>query len=560
VTALLDVERPADRRPPSAPADWRVVTAVARVEGRRLVRHPATLAGLAISTAVAVAYFRLYAPVLHRDVATLSVTAAPLAAGVLLAAHLATSRIHRDETSAITGATPVPPERRTLGLAVAVLWPAALALVWVAAALAVLATLGGIGTPHPADVLATPGFVLLAGAVGVALGRSLPEPAGPLLTLPILGIGLSQLAVARTTAVRLTPWADWFPFPSLGFIEIWPRAPWLHLAYVGALAGAAVGMAVLHDRRRIGTVALTIMSVATAAVAAGQLLSVWDDPAAIAAFERTQRDPAALLSCTQEPPVEVCAPPAYRPWSADLAAPARATLALLPAGDRPERIRIELSGGWPGVLIGSLPEAAYRRVATAAHDRPLPDGTILLPASRRADRPEVAIALETARTALDLGGTVASTGPGGVTLEASCTSQGQAREVVAFAIAVSADPLAQRSLEAELRERPYGWRGDGENRVWSDSFWFETVWHPTTAIVWSRSGATNGLRLAERLPDITVLHERWDHWTDAETSSDELLTAFGQEPLPTARELARAEGFDPGPELPTNSDTVTPPC
>lgn len=560
MTALLDVERPADRRPPSAPADWRVVTAVARVEGRRLVRHPATLAGLAISTAVAVAYFRLYAPVLHRDVATLSVTAAPLAAGVLLAAHLATSRIHRDETSAITGATPVPPERRTLGLAVAVLWPATLALAWVAAGLAVLAMLGGIGTPHPADVLATPGFVLLAGAVGVALGRWLPEPAGPLLTLPILGIGLSQLATAATTAVRLTPWADWFP--SLGFIEVWPRAPWVHLTYVVLLAAGVAGVAALRDRATAATVTVPVTCLLLAAVFAGRLLAVWDDASAVAALERSRRDPAALLTCSHEPPVEVCAPAAYLPWAPDLATPARGTLELLPTSDRPDGLRIELTDVWSIALIGSLPDAVYRELATADHDRQLPDDTILLPAYRRADRPEAgpfAIALETARTGLDLGGSAPSTSVGGNVLETTCTARGQAREVIAFALAVSADPAARRALEAELGERPYGWQGEGR-RWWSDDFWVDVGWHPTTAILWSRSGATNGLRLAERLPDITVLHERWGHWTDPATSADELLAAFGLEPLPTPRELSLAEGLDPGSELPTDSDVVAPPC
>ena len=136
----------------------------------------------------------------------------------------------------------------------------------------------------------------------------------------------------------------------------------------------------------------------------------------------------------------------------------------------------------------------------------------------------------------------------------------QAREVVAFALAASADPAAYRALEGELKERPYGWQGAGDSWWWNDSFWVAVGWSPTTATQWSKSGATHGLRIADHLDDVTVLHQEWDRWQDPATSADELLATFNLDPLPTPQELAEAKGFDAPDEAVPATDSPAAPC
>jgi len=91
------------------------VLALARVEGRWLLRHPIVLASLPFC---AVAYFLLtmqQAPVLSRDDVSVAAALCPLAGAVFLAANLATTRSARHGADELFGSTVTAQNQRTLG-------------------------------------------------------------------------------------------------------------------------------------------------------------------------------------------------------------------------------------------------------------------------------------------------------------------------------------------------------------------------------------------------------------------------------------------------------------
>lgn len=150
------------------------VLALARIEGRRLVRHPFTLAGAAIPV-VAFLQF-LTSDDTDADYAwTLLVPFMSVAAGVLVAANLAALRSRRDGAEELYRSLPAPTSARTVGHLVSLAWAVTAAALLVA--IAVLISLSkGNPLPATAEALTTPALVVLCGALGLALARWLPHP------------------------------------------------------------------------------------------------------------------------------------------------------------------------------------------------------------------------------------------------------------------------------------------------------------------------------------------------------------------------------------------------
>lgn len=154
---------------------------LAALEGFRYLRHPAFLAGCALT----VAYFlntRLEPNGAYLGL--IGVGAVGPGLGLLLAANMATLRPRADATEELLDVAPVTVAERTQALALATLWPAAAATSLVVISGTVVSLWSGLPVafadgyadawPTPVEIAQVPAFVVVCGVLGVTLGRWCP--------------------------------------------------------------------------------------------------------------------------------------------------------------------------------------------------------------------------------------------------------------------------------------------------------------------------------------------------------------------------------------------------
>lgn len=162
------------------------VLALARLEGRRLLRHPFILAGAALPVASSVlAILFLEEAGADGYAWSLLVPFAPFAAAVLVAVNLAALRAGRDDTEDLYESCPAPARGRTAAHLVSLAWAVAATAPLVAIGVLVFMSKGG---PPPSVLMAVfaPAIVALCGALGLALARWLPHPAAA--TIGVVGM------------------------------------------------------------------------------------------------------------------------------------------------------------------------------------------------------------------------------------------------------------------------------------------------------------------------------------------------------------------------------------
>lgn len=267
------------------------VLALARIEGRHIVRHPLFLAGIAASAALSVsfaeavefggAYLVLLGP-----------TLLPVAMATLVVCNLAALRWRRGDTGELYGSVPAPPHARTLAHLLALAWPAAAVAALVAAGFVgygawdglPITPAGDTATPRATDLAQGPVAVAAFGALGIALARWIPYP-------PVAIVGAAFLFPPQ---MMLTMWnlqdgGGWLlpfvnPARTARMDASWPCAAdqqwpcvldslaplhW-HLAYLGALIMLFAALALLRDGRRRADLLLGASGLIVA-VAAGLL-------------------------------------------------------------------------------------------------------------------------------------------------------------------------------------------------------------------------------------------------------------------------------------------------
>ena len=162
------------------------VLALARLEGRRLLRHPFILAGAALPVASSVlAILFLEEAGADGYAWSLLMPFAPFAAAVLVAVNLAALRAGRDDTEDLYESCPAPARGRTAAHLVSLAWAVAATALLVAVGVLVFMSKGG---PPPSVLMAVfaPAIVALCGALGLALARWLPHPAAA--TIGVVGM------------------------------------------------------------------------------------------------------------------------------------------------------------------------------------------------------------------------------------------------------------------------------------------------------------------------------------------------------------------------------------
>lgn len=233
----------------SRPASSRAVMTLARVEGMRLIRHPAIVVTVALAI-VWTAPFLLSADATreHNVGWLLQVAALLISFGALLAANLQAVKSRRDRSEELFQAAPLSPASQTLALALASAWVVlGMALLLLAGDLAV--RLAGRGAATDSGQALFPLFDLVEGplmaglfvVIGIAVARWFPTAlAGPIAVVALFVAGNVIMNGAGEPAwMRLTPFD-----PS--FLDDGGLLAAFHALYLCGLAAAVLAVALLR--------------------------------------------------------------------------------------------------------------------------------------------------------------------------------------------------------------------------------------------------------------------------------------------------------------------------
>lgn len=551
-------------RPPAPPAfapQKRTIVELSVFEGRRLLRHPATLAGLVASVALVVHGSFDQVPVLFSADLAITRSLLLLAGLTLLVTNAAVLRARRDEIEPLLSTLPSERRRRVAAHLVAVAWPTLAALAVVAVEIVWLRLSGGVGAPSLAQLVSGPSMVALGGVAGVALGVLLPwVAAAPLV---VLAVGLVQADLLATIPVVAPPGALAWLAPTyapplldrptdLGLVRAGPHLIYLVglvivvaalalggqplVARLGRLARRRDQVIPLGSRRAprghrsslvVGVAGLVGVALAAAG---GAVVTSRTPPSGVSLIASYLGRPAAHQSCRTRAGATYCAYPAFLPWVSRWALPVEGVLAALPAAP-PGRLVIRQLWS-PGAGFSFDPGLT----AAAAHHLDAIGGTVFQSETTygasayvattwghhgQAGNAQFALALQVARWAVGLPDRY----PPGPHTPAfsipyqSCNATGQAREVVALWLAGQASPAAASWLRSTVEgAAPGGFNYDPAG-----------VFAPRAPYVdWTLQDA----RLAGQMLDQAhhhvdrVLAARWSHWLAASTPTAELARAL----------------------------------
>ena len=425
----------------------RVTRALARVEGRCLLRSPALVVGLALGL------LQMGPGALWPEAADLRLRAMdagflvlPLAAATLIASSLAALRARRHGTEELLSVTPAPPQARTAAHLLAPLGMAFVAgLVVTAALLGAWRIRHGFAQPDLAEAAVGPLLVLGAGALGVLLARWVRSSVAAVVAC--VGIAVMQAimsGLAQTNPLRrLAFWAqsaDMRPELLPGRLARW------HLVYlVGLVAMAAVGALARHRLSRRVTVAgvLAVVMVGTSGWFQARPIpaSVW------ASRNALLETPQDFQQCEERDGVAYCAYPAYQSlidmWSAPVAGVRRA----LPSGRWPADVQVAQRVAGNDRHWVTSPDVQRKLPALPPKGALIVDDGDLHPPLLwdTTGRADLGLAVLAASRAVGL--PLAPPAP-----DVRCDATGQARAVVALWLAGQATPATARTLRQLTKE------------------------------------------------------------------------------------------------------------
>jgi hypothetical protein len=204
----------------SRPGQARAVVTLARVEGRRLIKHPAVVITVALGIVQTVLFLLSSEATSQHDVGwLLQFSALLISFGALLAANLQASKSRRDGSEELFRSAPLSPAARTVALALAAVWlMAVLTLLLLAGDIAIRAM--GKGARSDSGAALFPLFDLVQGPlvaglfvlIGIAVARWLSRAlAGPVAIVGLFAVGNVVLKAAKSAAwFRLTPFDPTF--------------------------------------------------------------------------------------------------------------------------------------------------------------------------------------------------------------------------------------------------------------------------------------------------------------------------------------------------------------
>lgn len=580
------------------------VWALARAEGRRLVRHPIVLVSVPFCVVTFVLMTWYQAPVLSRDDILMGLALSPLAGAVFLAAHLGATRSYRHGTDELYEGTVTTSGQRTAGHLLSVLWAAGLSLVLVGAAVLYLVALHAVGRPDPLELLTGPSLVVLGGALGIALARwwraALAGPVGvvALAALEIFLVWQTQAGRSENNPNPLRWLAPWVPIAPSGDPprELVIRPSGWHLAFILSLAVVAGGIALLRAGIRPTRVAATAGALALLVVAGSAQVRV-----PTAAQRRALADylvhPDRYQVCETRLGVQYCAYRAYAGWIDRWAAAVTPVIERVPAGARPRDVRVlqtlivygsdvamkDLAGSPAGAQFGYNPTQddlgspitpgnRWGRGKDEGQDELAIDLVVAAQAVGLPRRPQdIRLTAADVKRILrdyppeDLDEAQKQIRPGAVW--DTCSSDGQARAVVALWLAGQATPRTEAMLRELVRRDPYGLvvgeSADEQNVQYKSGqaivigfngrlmYDLDALLYrlPVFNFVvrWGNADAHYAIQLLDR-PRARVtqaLARNWSVLVRPSTTSDELVQLLGLRPLPTYEQQLEGAGLDP---------------
>lgn len=560
-------------RATSRGTSWHVLLLAGRHEARWLAASPFVLAGLVVSgwliwlnnrvVSLPVQLYGLGQPGFWWA-ADVSIAACLLAAagGVLIAAQLAAGRASRDGMEQLYASYPTAAPVRTGAQLIGVAGPVVLAAVLTAAAVGWLDSQGTLGAPRLWVLGAGLLLVVLAGAVGVALGRWVPHPMAGLLAVLVLGLIEVDLVLSVANPIHLPGGIAWlFPWTDPGSLltalpgVTVPYPPPVHLAELAGLialaAVASVWRAVAHRG-----VAVVVAAVALVVTCLSGWLEARPVPAAVlGVMSRQVLEPGSVQRCQLVGRVRYCYYPAFAPLVGQWAVAVDGVLTRLPPN---AKTTLTVRQVWddnfmvppllsPTGLTSNGPAAPTTLSAALggfqsdmALDGRLIPGSSVPPVYTDASwgsgsslgRAQFALAVSTAEWATGLPTTgrsvsysVAFAGGGGEsgTDVLACVPVGQARQSIALWLAAGATPATRRAFGAA--------GAAGSTQV--GKRWIATVAEPGSGPLVGLLATAQGAALAAemlRLPDHrveAVLAADWRYWLRPQATAAELAAALG---------------------------------
>jgi hypothetical protein len=547
------------RRTPSAPpaeigpvgwcdgANWRVLPALARAGTRAVLRHPAFLAGVALTPLMfwaATANTAFGSAPDWRDISlAIALALVPLAWLAIVAVNLIALRPRRTGTDELFAALPTPQPVRTTALLVAGIGPATVAAVLTVAWVGVVATRDEVrGSPEWLEMAVGPVIVAGAVTVGVAVARWLPRP-----IFGVLAAIATMFIQARFLDVTTWPWdrAAGDPVRFLGFIaeatgagtaalEVRP-AGW-HLLYLLGLVVVMAAVALVRDGLRppiVGVLAVALLVVTGTGWVQTRPLS----PAREAEMVSYLTEPAAHQRCETTDGILYCAYPGFTDAVVDWRERVETSLGLLPAVASEWRGPLEVTQR-AAIIVGnddcspipfeaSLPPPVADRVSPAA----------LWPADDDVHPGFVEESFSCSDEdvhgfflAVQVGAWAVGLPPAPHGRDERCTATGQARAAIALWAAAAGTPEGERLLRAVLEE---GASADGTMITFDGGGANGGGWDapPMWGVDYAASDAALALALLGRPPaEVSrVLAEDWAHWTNPNTSSAELAVTAAVE-------------------------------
>jgi hypothetical protein len=556
------------------------VWSLARVEGRRLVRHPIVLGGAALSLAAFIVPMWWQAPVLHREDVLTGLTLLPLAGATLLATNLAALRSRRHGTEDLYDSMATPPSRRTVGHLLSVGWAAALGAAIVAVDILSLLPSDPAGSPRILELLVGPALVALAGCTGILVARWWPTVvAGPISLVALISLALlfvQSLPSSFDASIPdrfLLPWAplslEWGVAPEL----VVRPAGW-HLVYLAGLILVVASATLVRHGLRPRPAALAVASVVLTVMAAGAQLGVPTQAQARALVPLVE-DPDAIRVCEVRMGVRYCAYPAYEPWIERWASALSPVIRTTPPGSRPHGLAVEQVLPYYG---GDLPRDAALRFEESF---PKASPEVIRVGIRwggfgNEDEYRLGLALVVAGWSVGLPRTSEEVVLTKEDVEAirkaypeddglvpgaqwgSCQLLGQARAVVALWLAARATPGQADVLTELLGQPPYGYEvvegQEGGPSLYTDgpvlyelnNLPLETYLSSPPYIQWGIAEAFHAVQLLDR-PHSEVealLHRHWGTLTDPSTPTSELVRLMNLGPMPSLEEQFLQAGLD----------------
>jgi hypothetical protein len=517
------------------PTEWRVVRPLTRADTRRVLRHPAFVAGVLLTPLTLLAATETESSWFTTSTG-IALGLVPLGWLAIVAVNLVALRPRRTGADELFGSLPAPQSTRSTALLASAIGPAIVASVLAVGAVVVLAATRGdelSGAPQWGEIAT--GILIVAGGacVGVAVARWLPR-AG----FGTVAVAVVILLQVRFLDVKTWPWNSGEADPArfLGFLaapttardqflEVRP-AGW-HLLYLGGLVVVMAAITLAREGMRRPVAALLAVGVVvTAGTGWLQTRPISEEREdAIVAY---LTEPRAHYACDESGGVEYCAYPAFVGDVDSWRARVEATIARLPAaaleGRRPLRVAqrpaIVASDDdcTPRRFLASLPAGVAARLSPG--DLWPADGQVhppfeeeSFPCSER-DVHGFFLAVQTGAWGVGLPPTPARR-------DTRCTAPDQARAAIALWAAAASTPDGARTLRDVADEA----KAAGKSRI-SFAGWDDP---PMLGVEYSVADARVALALL-KIPSPRVratLERDWDRWIDPATSTATLAAELG---------------------------------